>query len=181
MKGVMNRFAGLAGGAMAASALALAFAVPVAALDDAPAPRVDCSKKANKGHPACTRSRDDAFDDEIYNAAYVLAHSGKYAEARALLLTARNGDDPRILNYLGFTTRKLGDVETALGYYARAIALRPDYTLARSYRGEAFLQKGDMASAKAELGEIERRCGTGCREYAVLARQIAATEAQLRG
>lgn len=168
-------------GIVAAGCVALLSALsaaPALALDDDPKPRVDCTKKANKNHPACKNNRDDGRDDEVYHAAYVLAHAGRYAEARAMLLTASNPDDPRILNYLGFTTRKLGDVDTALGYYARAIALRPDYTRARSYRGEAFLQKGDMASAKAELGEIEKRCGTGCLEHAELARHIAAAEAR---
>ena len=157
--------------------LASAAIQPALALGDDPPPRPDCSKKANKDKPGCRKARDDSRDDEIYNAAYVMAHAGRYAEARALLLTARNPDDPRILNYLGFTTRKLGDVDTALGYYARAIAQRPDYTLARSYRGEAFIQKGDLAAARAELGEIERRCGTGCREYAELAGHLAVAEA----
>ena len=173
----MNRFAPTKVCLVAIGAVLALSSVPALALDDAPSPRVDCSKKANKNNPACTRSRDEAGDDEIYNAAYVLAHAGRYGEARAVLLTARNGNDPRILNYLGFTTRKLGDVDTALVYYARAIALKPDYTLARSYRGEAFLQKGDMASARAELGEIASRCGASCLEHAVLAREIAAAEA----
>lgn len=156
------------------AALAIALAPSGAsAFGDEPAkPKIDCSKKANKSHPACKNNRDGATDDEVYNAAYWLAKSGSYAEARALLLTASNPDDPRILNYLGYTTRKLGDVDGALVYYGKALALKPDYTLARSYLGEAHLQKGDVTAAKSELGEIERRCGTGCQEYAELAGHI---------
>lgn len=161
----------------AASAAVLLALAPAAslALDDPPRPRVDCTKKANKNNPACKNHRDDG-NDEIYNAAYVLAHAGRYGEARALLLTAR-ADDPRILTYLGFTTRKLGDVDGALRYYDQAIALKPSDTRARSYRGEAYLQKGDVASARVELGEIAARCGTTCEEHAVLAREIAVAEA----
>ncbi len=166
------------------SLLAVAIILPLAAAPEAfafgdePAkPTIDCSKKANKDKPACTKNRAGAADDEIYNAAYWLAKSGSYAEARALLLTARNPSDPRILNYLGFTTRKLGDVDGALSYYARALEQKPDYTLARSYLGEAHLQKGDLSAAKAELGEIERRCGTACQEHAELAGHIARYEA----
>lgn len=157
---------------LAGAGFVLAPTAPVLAFGDEPAPKVDCSKKANKNHPACTKSRDDAADDEIYNAAYWLAKSGAYGEARALLLSAHNPADPRILNYLGFTTRKLGDVDGALVFYGKALALKPDYTLARSYLGEAYLQKGDVGAAKAQLGEIAKRCGTACQEYAELAGQI---------
>lgn len=156
----------------AAVAIVLAPSGALAFGDEPAKPKIDCSKKANKSNPACKNNRDGATDDEIYNAAYWLAKAGSYVEARALLLTASNPDDPRILNYLGFTTRKLGDVDVALVYYGKALALKPDYTLARSYLGEAHLQKGDVAAAKSELGEIERRCGTGCQEYAELASRI---------
>ena len=157
---------------LAGAGLMSASVSPVLALGDEPAPKVDCSKKANKNHPACKKSRDDAADDEIYNAAYWLAKAGAYAEARALLLEANNPSDPRILNYLGFTTRKLGDVDGALVFYGKALAIKPDYTLARSYLGEAHLQKGDLAAAKVQLGEIAWRCGTACQEYAELAGHI---------
>jgi tetratricopeptide (TPR) repeat protein len=174
MPSLWNSFSLLA----AVIVLPLAAAPAALAIGDEPAkPTIDCTKKANKGKPACTRNRDDAADDEIYNAAYWLAKSGSYAQARALLLTAHNPSDPRILNYLGFTTRKLGDVDGALRYYAKALEQKPDYTLARSYLGEAHLQKGDLAAAKAELGEIERRCGTACQEYAELAGHIGRYEA----
>lgn len=145
---------------------------PAAAISDEPRrPRIDCSKKANKTKPGCRNHRDSA-DDEIYNAAYWMAREGKYADARALLLQAANPSDPRILNSMGFTTRKLGDVDGALVYYRRALSINPDYTLARSYMGEAFVQKGDLAAAREQLGEIAKRCGTACVEYVELANHI---------
>jgi len=151
--------------------LALPPTSPASAFGDSPK-RVDCSKKANKNHPSC-KSHRDPVDDEIYHAAYWMAKQGNYAEARALLLRAANPSDPRILNYLGFTTRKLGDVDGALVYYRRALAINPDYTVARSYMGEAFLQKGDLTLAREQLGEIAQRCGTACMEYVELAAHIS--------
>jgi len=142
-----------------------------------PKPSVDCSKKSERNNPACKQYRDEVHDDAVYATAYWLAKSGKYADALSVLKQARNASDPRILNYTGFATRKLGDVDAALGYYTRALELNPNYTVARAYMGEAFLQKGDVARAKEQLSEIERRCGVACSEHAELAGEIAKFEA----
>jgi predicted Zn-dependent protease len=68
-------------------------------------------------------------------------------------------------------------VEAALPMYAKALALNPNYSVARAYLGEAFLTKGQPEKAKAELAEIARRCGTTCAEYADLSGHIAHYEA----
>jgi tetratricopeptide (TPR) repeat protein len=158
-----------------AIALGLALSPAVQASDSPSPPSIDCTKKANKGKPECRNYHED--NDELYQAAYWASRNGDYAKAQAFLRAAPAQDDPRILNLMGFTTRKLGDVETALGYYAKALALNPDFTVAREYRGEAYLQKGDLASAKAELAELAARCGTACTEHANLADHIARFEA----
>ncbi|MGI9480779.1 MAG: tetratricopeptide repeat protein [Hyphomicrobiales bacterium] len=108
-------------------------------------------------------------DDEIYHAGYWLATNGRYKAAIDMLYRAENQNDPRILNYLGFAHRKLGKVEEGLSYYRRALAIKPDYVLAREYMGEAFLQIGNIAAAQNQLSEIEKRCGTACPSYVELA------------
>jgi tetratricopeptide (TPR) repeat protein len=143
-------------------------------------PKVDCTKPANKNKPAC-KPHHQMSDDEIYNAAYWMARAGQYREALALLARAKDHNDPRILNATGFATRKLGDVEGALPYYARALEINPNYAVAREYLGEAFLAKGDLTSARTQLGEIERRCGKTCAPYAELSKQIASYEARHAG
>ena len=115
-------------------------------------------------------------DDEIYHAGYWLAKEGRYGDAIEMLQRAENKNDPRILNYLGFAHRKLGMVDKGLSYYRRALAIKPDYVLAREYMGEAFLQIGDVASAKEQLGEIEKRCGTTCPSYVELAGLISSAK-----
>lgn len=162
--------------------LGASLAVPAGAFFDAPAPKVDCTKKENRSKPQCKQSSLSprpgtgvtASSEEIFFAAYGLARAGQYAAARDIL---RLGDqaDPRVLNYTGFVTRKLGDVDGALPYYRRALAIDPDYVLARAYLGEAYLQKRDLAAARDELSEIERRCGRSCAEYVDLAMQIASS------
>lgn len=161
---------------------ALLMAGPSIANDSEPTqPSVDCSKRSNKDKPACKPNNGPLSNDEIYNAAYWLAHRGQYAEALGLLKRAPNPNDPRILNETGFVTRKLGDVDAALPYYQRALQINPNYTLARQYMGEAFVTKGDLASARVQLVEIEKRCGTQCLDYAELAEAISAFERERGG
>lgn len=149
-----------------------------AALPSAPAlakgEPVDCSKRANKSKPECKKNREDAGDDQLYFAGYWLARAGKYDEALSYLRQARNPEDPRFLTYIGFATRKLGDHETAMTFYGRALANDPNFVVARAYLGEAFLEKGDLAKAREQLGEIAARCGTSCSEHQELSAQIDA-------
>lgn len=178
--------------AAATFAVMMTVAMPgsASALDDPPAkPKVDCTKKANKGKPQCQKRYDDneegqgqtsagrLSDDELYNAAYWLARQGDFAGSLKLLRRVRNSDVPRVLNATGYATRKLGDVDAALPYYMRALALDPNYTRAREYLGEAHLARGDVVAAKMQLSEIAVRCGTTCSGYPELAGQIAAFEA----
>ena len=109
-------------------------------------------------------------DDSIYEAGRDLAMAGRYGEAIEVLGLAADKTDPRILNYLGYSHRKSGRIQVGLGYYQEALRIDPDYTLVREYLGEAYLQLGDVASARNQLSEIEKRCGTGCSEYAIAGR-----------
>lgn len=170
---------------LSALAAVSGYSPPVSAFFDEPAPKVDCSKKENRSKPQCKKSQlgpgsdpapalaRRAPGDEVFFAAYGLARAGQYAAALDILKTA-DQSDPRVLNYQGFATRKLGDVDGALPFYRRALAIAPDYVLARAYMGEAYLQKGQTAEARGQLAEIERRCGRVCAEYVDLAMQIDA-------
>ncbi|RVD69915.1 MAG: tetratricopeptide repeat protein [Mesorhizobium sp.] len=111
-------------------------------------------------------------DDNIYEAGHDLAMAGRYDEAIAVLSLAANKQDPRILNYLGYSHRHSGRITVGLGYYEEALRINPDYTLVREYLGEAHLQIGDLAGAREQLNEIEKRTGKGSREYGMLAEQI---------
>lgn len=155
--------------------LAVAAPQPASADDDGPAPKIDCTKEKNKRKPACKPHH--AADEAVINGAYWLARNGRPAEALTVLAAVQDWENPRALNAKGFATRKAGDVDAALPYYARALALDPDYVLAREYLGEAYLTKGDVAQARHQLGEIARRCGTSCVAFAALQRQIAEFDA----
>ncbi|MAI44594.1 MAG: tetratricopeptide repeat protein [Hyphomicrobiaceae bacterium TMED74] len=138
------------------------------------APKVDCRKKKNKDKKECKKNQSGQLnDDQIYQAGYWLAQSGKYDEALAQFQKAKNQDDPRILNYIGYTMRKLGRVAEALTYYQKALKINPNYRVARAYLGEAFLEQGEVNLAKEQLAEIQKRCGNSCVEFATLSGQIS--------
>jgi tetratricopeptide (TPR) repeat protein len=129
----------------------------------------------NKKKHKCVDQRQGMIDDEsIYETGRALAKQGRYGEAIEILTLAADKTDPRILNYLGYSHRKQGRVLVGLGYYEEALHNDPDYTLVREYKGEAHLQLGDVAAARGELNEIEKRCGTTCPEYTVLSQEIDA-------
>lgn len=163
---------------VAISALAIAAFVAPAFSAGAPAPsgggKCDKFKKGSDAWKKCTAAGliEGTSDDQLYYAGYWLAKTGQYAEALTYLEKAQVKDE-RILTYIGFATRKLGDHDTAMGFYARALTMNPNYTVARAYLGEAHLERGDVAKARAELAEIAKRCGTTCVEYKELDSEIA--------
>ena len=52
---------------------------------------------------------------------------------------------------IGFSLRKLGRIDEAMGYYQKVLAAHPERTNTRQYLGEAFLQMGEPAKAKEQL------------------------------
>ncbi|SIO31773.1 tetratricopeptide repeat protein [Vannielia litorea] len=164
------------------SAVLLAMAAPVlAAGGDSTTPPTTTSTttKCEKGQvfdektAKCLDAKSEAVtDDDRYEAARELAYNGKYDRALLVLATAENQNDPRILNYKGFTHRKMGDTETAMGFYQAALNVDPDYILARSYMGQGLAAAGDLAGATEQLEEIALRGGQDTWAYASLMNAI---------
>lgn len=143
--------------------------------DGANVPKCPTGKVWDKAKEKCVDATQGFLDDNsIYETGRDLALAGRYDEAIEMLTLATDKTDPRILNYLGYSHRKAGRIDVGLGYYEEALRQDPNYTLVREYLGEAHLQRGDVDAAKAQLAEIEKRCGKGCKEYAELATQIDA-------
>ena len=168
-KTVLSLSLGL-GLAFAASTFTIATAAP----SDPPA-EDKCAKykKGSADWKKCAgQAKDDMSDQDLYYAGYWLARTGQYAQALDFLTQAKVQDE-RVLTYIGFATRKLGNVDGAMALYDRALALNPNYTPARAYLGEAFLGQGNIAKAKAQLSEIAARCGTTCADHVELQAEIA--------
>ena len=121
----------------------------------------------------CVKQRSEVLPDKaLTDYAYALAKEERYAEALDVLNLLHNKNTTEALNYRGYATRKLGRVDEGIGYYKQSVALDPRYTKVREYLGEAYIIKGDIPHAEAQLRVIKTICGTGCEEYAHLAMAI---------
>jgi tetratricopeptide (TPR) repeat protein len=111
-----------------------------------------------------------------YLDAVALINSGKYEEAIASLkaLGAAIGPNADVLNYLGYSSRKLGRFDQALGYYEQALSLDPTHRGAHEYLGELFVELRQMDKAKDQLAALDRLCPYGCTEREMLADRIEA-------
>jgi tetratricopeptide (TPR) repeat protein len=126
---------------------------------------------------ACVTPEQGAMSDEaLYKAARELAYAGQYENALKVLAVAENQNDPRILNYKGFASRKAGRTEEGMAYYQAALAIDPDYVLARSYMGQALVAEGDILGARDQLIEIEARGGRETWAYAALEKALLGEE-----
>jgi tetratricopeptide (TPR) repeat protein len=180
----MTTIVSKAAGILAASGLAAALATsPLMAdgrvsKDTGPASATcDAHAKGTAAWSACVGAASAKMaDEELFYAGYWLAKNGQYEKALSYLTLAQSKDE-RVHTYIGFATRKLGHVDEALPHYRKALAVNPDYVVARAYLGEAFLTKGELDKARHELGEIAERCGTSCPAYVDLQGHIAEFEA----
>jgi tetratricopeptide (TPR) repeat protein len=129
----------------------------------------------SSGVDACVDGNSAALsDDDLYRAGRDLGQQAHYAEALKLFFRMKNHEQARVLSSIGYSTRKLGNVDKGIDYYHQALAIDPGYTKARQYLGEAYLQKGDVEKAKEQLMEIADRCGGPCDDYELLVKAIAA-------
>ena len=113
-------------------------------------------------------------EPDTYSKAKSLVEDGEFEAAIPVLFDAIREDDQNAdaYNLLGFTHRKTGRIEVALKYYRKALALNPRHRGAHEYLGEAFLELGDLDSAKKHLAFLDKDCTFGCREYAMLKKAI---------
>lgn len=133
---------------------------PALAADTATEPAADA---AGTPDPLVAKWGDLGPD---YAAAEALVKAEKYPEAIKALEALNKLEDPRVLNYLGYSHRKIGETDKGIEYYQKALTIAPDFTQAREYLGEAYVQAKDLDKAKAELAEIEKLCGNKeCEEY----------------
>lgn len=112
-------------------------------------------------------------DEDLYQQGRALAKAGHYEWALQVLAAIQNQNDPRVLNYTGYSNRKAGRLEIGITYYRKALAIDPNFVLAREYLGEGYVAAGRIDLAKLELNEIKTRAGTGSEEYQDLSKAIA--------
>ena len=77
------------------------------------------------------------------------------------------------LNYLGFTTRKLGDFESGEKYYLLGLQVEPNHVGINEYLGELYVVTNRINLAKERL-EVLKNCN--CKEYQELKEIIDGTK-----
>lgn len=108
------------------------------------------------------------------SSARALVEARKYDEALPALrqLDQQSPNNPDVLNLIGFSLRKTGKMDEALGYYQRALALSPRHLGANEYLGELYLETNQPQKAKERL-EVLRQACSNCEEFQDLQKQIA--------
>jgi Flp pilus assembly protein TadD len=84
----------------------------------------------------------------------------------------RDTRNPDIQNYLGYSYRKAGDMDSAFKHYDRALQLNPRHRGAHEYVGEAYLLVGNLPKAEEHLAALQKICLIPCDEYGVLKKEI---------
>jgi tetratricopeptide (TPR) repeat protein len=118
------------------------------------------------------KKTERTIDDKLYEAAREFAYAGQHENALRALRAAYDQEDPRILNYMGYNTRKLGDMALGMSYYRRALQKDENYILARSYMGQALIEQGDIEGARVQLVEIRDRGGENTWAYRTLLQSL---------
>jgi len=99
----------------------------------------------------------------------------RYEKAQKLLIKS-NKEKPLqadTLNYLGFTTRKLGDYENGEKYYLLGLEIDPNHKGINEYLGELYVVTNRIDLAKERLKVLE---SCNCEEYNELKEIIAGTK-----
>ena len=93
---------------------------------------------------------------EKANKLYIKAYK-KFEKAYA-----KDKKNPDILNYLGYTLRKTGNLEKAETFYLEGLKLDSSHLGINEYLGELYVQTGRIELAKERLQVLN---GCKCEEY----------------
>ena len=99
----------------------------------------------------------------------------RYEKAQKLLIKSNKKipNKADTLNYLGFTTRKLGDFENGEKYYLQGLAIEPNHIGINEYLGELYVSTNRIKLAKDRLKVLEN---CACEEYKELKEIIEGTK-----
>ena len=112
----------------------------------------------NSGKKLILRAKKLEKKDKIEKAKKLYLKAYKKLE-KAYAKDKKNAD---ILNYLGYTLRKTGDLEQAEVYYLKGLEIDSGHLGINEYLGELYVQTGRIELAKERL---EVLYGCKCEEY----------------
>ena len=131
-----------------------------------------------------TGSKSTLYDKAVnlINVAKKMEEKGKLEKAKKRYQKAQkflikfNKEKPNkadTLNYLGFTTRKLGDFEGGEKYYLQGLEINPKHKGINEYLVELYVATNRIDLAKERLKVLE---GCNCEEYGELKEVIEGTK-----
>ena len=87
-----------------------------------------------------------------------------YSQAYEKLEKAYSSEknNPDILNYMGYTSRKVGNFDKAEKFYLKGLSLKPDHNGINEYLGELYVQTNRIDKANERLAVL-KNCN--CEEY----------------
>jgi len=124
-------------------------------------------------YAAGSSSSAPAEQPDLYKQAKELVDEQHYAQAIPLLEQSieQKGEYADALNLLGFSNRKLGNMNKAMTYYTKALNKEPEHLGANEYMGELYLELNDLPKAEERLAVLKTACGN-CEEFDDLDGQI---------
>ena len=75
---------------------------------------------------------------------------------------SKDKNNPDILNYLGYTSRKTGNFKEAEKFYLKGLNIKPNHNGINEYLGELYVQTNRIDKANERLAVL-KNCG--CKEY----------------
>ena len=102
-----------------------------------------------------------------YKNGSIAAYNGKFLVAiKHLERAARiSPNNPDVYNLLGYSHRKLDQLEQAFDNYRKALKLDPRHLGANEYIGELYLRTNNLKKAEEHLEVLDDVCLFGCDEY----------------
>ena len=126
-------------------------------------------------------SSGDSSTESLYkDAVQLIKRAGKlekkekkdkaaklYTQAYKKLEKAYKSDkeNPDILNYMGYTTRKVGNFDQAEKFYLEGLKIKPNHNGINEYLGELYVQTNQIDKANERLAVL-KNCK--CDEYSEL-------------
>ena len=128
-------------------------------------------------YSAGSDSSDDSKSNYYDDAKKLVKRAGKlekkekidkakklYSQAFKKLEKAYSSEkkNPDILNYMGYTSRKIGNFEQAEKFYLTGLSIKPDHNGINEYLGELYVLTNRIDKANERL-DVLKNCN--CEEY----------------
>jgi tetratricopeptide (TPR) repeat protein len=110
-------------------------------------------------------------DDQLYYQGRMLALAGHYDSAIDALGAVANKTS-NVLTMIGYSTRKMGNLDQGIAIYHQALAIDPKNLSTHEYLGEGYLAAGRVDLAENELDTLQTLCGNVCVQFQALSNAI---------